>query len=282
MSASRKMVYYTINPSAKLSPFVRFFWVLESNEPSYTHRSMADVCAEMIFHYNGQFEELGNETSEMSSITGMQGPSNTIRRFQIQRTFGMFGVYLYPFAIPVFFDLPATELSNQLPDLISLLGSEGAALEEKIMLAESNTARINIVTSFLERRLEKSQKKQHPVISAIAFMIHSKRATTVEKVANQYFISQRQFERKFKEYSGLTPKLFSRIVRFHAACEHFGDYTKSLTRIAYECGYYDQSHFIHDFKEFSGHHPKLYFSGHAEGTEWKSNYLPQIPQIITD
>lgn len=44
---------------------------------------------------------------------------------------------------------------------------------------------------------------------------------------------------------------------------------KSLTDIAYDCGYYDQSHFINDFKEFSGYHPSQYFSGQTEGTTWK-------------
>jgi AraC-like DNA-binding protein len=230
---------------------------------------MADVCAEMVFHYNGQFEELVHGKTEISSLTSMQGPSNKVRRFKIGKPFGIFGVYLYPYSIPVFFNIPATELSNQMPDLITLMGKEGAVLEEQIMLAADNTMRVKIITQFLEQRLEKFQK-QHPVLSSIRFIIQSKGLVTVEKIADQYFISQRQFERKFKEFSGLTPKLFSRIVRFHAACQHFGNCEKSLTQIAYECGYYDQSHFIHDFKEFSGHHPKLYFSGHAEGTEWRT------------
>ena len=263
------MTYYTINPPATLSKFVRYFWVLESESPSYIHRSMADACAEMIFHYSGQFKELKNEGAEMSARAAMQGPSNVVRRFEIQRTFGMFGVYLYPYAIPALFDIPAAEVSNQIPDLLAVFGKEGEALEERMMLADTNAARIEIIVSFLEKRVRKAQLKQHPVFSAIADIIHSNGLATIEKVADQYFISQRQFERKFKEYAGLTPKLFSRIVRFQAACRLFGAQQRSLTGIGYECGYYDQSHFIHDFREFSGYHPKLYFSGHAEGTEWR-------------
>ena len=264
------MTYYTIPSSPKLSRFVRCFWVLESNGPSYIHRSMADVCAEMVFHYNGQFDELVNEDSEVCSLTAMQGPSSQIRRFRINKSFGMFGVYLYPYSIPVFFNIPATELSNQMPDLISLMGNEGAMLEERIMLAKDNRERVKIITEFLEGKLGK-YKEQHAVFSSIQFIIQSRGLTRVDEVADRYFVSTRQFERKFKEYSGLTPKLFSRIVRFHTACQQFGESKKSLTDIAYECGYYDQSHFIHDFKEFSGHHPKSYFSGHAEGTEWRGS-----------
>src|SRR5688572_31752113 len=98
-----QMKYYTIQPSAKLAGFVRFFWVLESDDPSYTHRSMADVCAEMVFHYKGRFDELIDGKCESSTLSAVQGPSTRIRRFGINRTFGIFGVYLYPYSIPTFF-----------------------------------------------------------------------------------------------------------------------------------------------------------------------------------
>jgi AraC-like DNA-binding protein len=264
------MKYYTFPPSEVLTKFVRFFWVLESDNPTYTHRSMADICPEMVFHYDGQFNDLKeNGKTEFSCISAIQGPSTQIRRFKIDRAFGMFGVYLYPYAIPFLFGIPATELNNQMLDLITLMGKEGAELEERIMLAIDNHDRVNIISEFLEHRLQKHPQNAHAVISSINYMIQSKGLIKIEQVANQYFISERQFERKFKEFSGFTPKLFSRIVRFHSACRLFGDPTRPMTGIAYDCGYYDQSHFIHDFKEFSGHHPKHYFSGKAEGTEWR-------------
>jgi hypothetical protein len=50
------MNYYTVPPSASLADHVRFFWVLES-DASYTHHGMADGCAEMVFHYNGVYDE---------------------------------------------------------------------------------------------------------------------------------------------------------------------------------------------------------------------------------
>src|SRR3989337_1032984 len=136
------MTYYTIPPSAKLANFVRCFWVLESDGPSYVHRSMADVCAELVFHYNGQFKELSAGKSELTTLTAMQGPSYQVRRFKIESAFGMFGVYLYPYSIPMFLKMPATELSNQMPDLTSLLGPAGAALEERMMLAACNETRM--------------------------------------------------------------------------------------------------------------------------------------------
>jgi AraC-like DNA-binding protein len=85
----------------------------------------------------------------------------------------------------------------------------------------------------------------------------------IRELSTQYFLSQKQFERKFKEHSGFMPKLYARIVRFETALSGYSR-NRSLTEVGYESGYYDQSHFIHDFKKFSGHHPRSYFAAIPE------------------
>ncbi|QMU27412.1 helix-turn-helix transcriptional regulator [Adhaeribacter radiodurans] len=260
------MLYYTLPPSPELSPYVRFFWVLESeasvNQP-YVHRSMADGCAELIFHYRGQFTELvGADKTEKSFMAGLHGPAQTFRRFAIQQSFGIFGVYLYPFALTQFFSIPAVEVRNQMPHLSSLLGREGSNLEDKIMTAPDNSTRWQLLSQFLLKKLINNRFKQPPpVFATIQSIIQNKGILSVNQLAEQTCLSTRQFERAFKSYSGFSPKLFSRIIRFQAALNEYGNQQKSLTEISYTCGYYDQSHFIHDFKEFSGHHPRVYFSG---------------------
>jgi len=267
------MKYFTIKPPERLAAYVRYFWVLEgeaSADKHYIHRSMADGCAELIFHYNGIFDEMMNDNAAGQSFSsGLAGPSQRFRRFLIKQNFGIFGVYLYPFAVSQLFSLPGTDVRNQMIDLRSLLGVEANALEEKVMLATDNDRRLKIVAEFLERKLTKVKKQPPGVFESIKYIIQTNGVTTIEELAKQSFLSTRQFERNFKQFSGFNPKLFSRIIRFQAVLDKYGDKEKSLTEIAYECGYYDQSHFIQDFKEFSGHNPKEYFSGKAEATEWR-------------
>ncbi len=107
------------------------------------------------------------------------------------------------------------------------------------------------------------------MFDCIQNIILNKGTIQVNAMAKKYYLSERQFERQFQEFSGFNPKKFSRIVRFQSAMSQYGNMVKSLTDIALDCGYYDQSHFIHDFKEFSGHHPKKYFSGNSEATKWR-------------
>jgi AraC-like DNA-binding protein len=252
-----------------LANYVRFFWVLESDEP-YTHHNTADGCAEILFHYNGLFDEIRSTGELKKSITsGIQGPSQYFKRFTINKSFGMFGVYLYPFAVKQLFYLPATFLANELPDLKTVLGNEGAILEEKMMLADDTSQRVNIISEFLGKKLSKNKTVLHPVFGAINHVIHSKGSVRVEELSSQYCLSIRQFERKFKELAGFSPKLYTRIIRFQSAANEYCNKNKSLTNIAYDCGYYDQSHFINEFKEFSGLHPKAYFSGTTDATVWK-------------
>ncbi|WP_439582690.1 AraC family transcriptional regulator [Dyadobacter bucti] len=267
------MKYYTLPPSPRLAKFVKAFWVLEHDVQSgmpYIHRTLADGFAELVFHYKGRFDEIISADQTTSSFSsGIHGQSQTFRRFIIQEDFGIFGVYLYPFAIPALLGIPADEVTNEMPDLHALLGNKGKELEDKMMLAADHVARVEIISSFLEACLVKNRAYEPAVFSVINHIIENKGLTNVRDLAAQNFLSTRQFERKFKAFSGFSPKLFSRITRFQSALGAYGRLDKSLTEIAYECGYYDQSHFIHDFKAFSGQHPRFYFSGKAEGTEYR-------------
>jgi AraC-like DNA-binding protein len=253
--------------------YVRYFWVLEgeaSVSKPYIHRSMADGCAELIFHYSGIFDELiKNCSTEKSFSSGLAGQSQQFRRFLIKQNFGMFGVYLYPFAVTQLFSFPGGDVKNQMVDLRSLIGIEADELEEKMFLATDDKSRLKVVVNFLERKLATPKKQPPGVFEAIKYVIQSNGTTKVEELARQNFRSTKQFERNFKYYSGFNPKLFSRIIRFQNALSEYNNKGKSLTEIAYRCGYYDQSHFIQDFKEFSGFNPKEYFSGKTEATDWR-------------
>jgi AraC-like DNA-binding protein len=263
------MNYYTIPPPAGLSPYVRFFWVLEGNEP-YTHRSMADVCSELVFHYKGVFDELLTGNGKTRSFTaGITGPARGISRFEIEQPFGIFGVYLWPGALQPLLGIPAEALTNQAPGLAATGIPALTELEEQVMNAVNNLQRAEILTRFFERRLRQYEWPEIPAMAAVQEIFSNGGVVSVSRLYRQYYISERQFERQFKKHTGLTPRLFARIVRFHRAMSFYGRTDVSLTCIAHECGYYDQPHFIHDFKSFSGHLPGAFFSGMAEGTEWR-------------
>ena len=104
---------------------------------------------------------------------------------------------------------------------------------------------------------------QKDIAGAVRTILTQKGLVNIRDLSEQYFRSHRQFERKFKEHTGFTAKTFSRIVRFNSLMQRQLNTQSSLTQIALEFGYYDQSHFINDFRAFSGYSPRTYFSGKA-------------------
>lgn len=227
---------------------------------------MADGCAELVFHYRGVFSAAGQV--QPSSV--LQGQSSCFSRYETTSDFGIFGAYLYPFAIPKLLGIPAYELTNLSIGLADILGNDSAMLEERMMAAKNNVDRFNVLSGFLMNKLATNYNEINYVYAAVHEMINSETVPRVEKLSGKYCLSARQFERNFKALSGFPPKMYHRITRFNKAMAMYGQLGKTLTDIAYECGYYDQSHFIHDFKAFSGYHPGVFFSGHAEGTEYRN------------
>ena len=230
---------------------------------------MADGCVEIVFHYRAGFDEIdAGGNASYSPVSSIQAQSTVFRRFSTRSSFGIFGAYLYPYAIPRLFGYPATDFTNISPDLDSVFGVEGKMLEEQMVTAADSRERVEIASRFLETKLRLSVRDLPPIHHAINSIIDASGDVRISALAHEHSLSTRQFERKFKEYAGLNPKLYARVVRFQAATQHKLSGHQDLTEIAYACGYYDQSHFINDFRQFSGYTPKEYFWTPAEGTQY--------------
>lgn len=262
------MRYFSFPPPLALAPYIRFFWVLESDFPgSYVHRTLASGCPEIVFHYSGRFSEvLPSGDTAPSFLSGITGQTTCYNRYAITGDFGIFGVFLYPFAVPALFGVPASAISSQSVSLGDLCGAPGEAVSSAVLSAPDNATRYALLSSFFCARL---RHLDSPVLFAVRSLVDSNGRADLGYLSDQCFRSRRQFERLFLGHAGFSPRLFARLCRFHGALERYGDSSMSLTGLAYELGYYDQSHFIHEFKEFSGHHPRAYFSGRAEAAQWK-------------
>ena len=266
------MLYEVFQPPPRLAPYVRFFWVLEAEvEPGgqFVQRTLADGCVEIVFHYRTTFDEIAADGSaELSPFSNIQAQSTAHRRFAARGSFGIFGTYLYPFAIPRLFGRSAAEFTNASPDLRSAFGREADPLNDRIAEAANNAERVRVMGEYLTGKLDRSPRELPIVHRAVRDIIAAGGTEPVGSLAARYGISKRQFERLFKDVAGLAPKLYSRVARFQAAARQRAAGVRDLAEIAHACGYYDQSHFINDFREFSGFTPGEYFLNDAEGTQY--------------
>lgn len=161
-----------------------------------------------------------------------------------------------PGALNRLLGIPMTEfLQVEAFDARDILGKEIYSLNEQLKNAASYDAMKDCIDAFLLQRLHKVKEPQ-PIDQSLTTLVKGGGLITIDRLANEACLSNRQFERKFKERTGFSPKFFSRLVRFSNAWQlKENDPGISWTKIAYECGYFDQMHLVKDFKEFAGSNP---------------------------
>jgi AraC-like DNA-binding protein len=138
-----------------------------------------------------------------------------------------------------------------------VFGNEMQRLNEQLQEALDFDSIKNVVEQFLVQYLQKI-KPVLPFDQAMLQLMKYDGNLPIEKIASQSCLSLRQFERVCKQRIGIPPKLFARIIRFSKAYRMRENLpSKTWTSIAHECGYFDQMHFIRDFKEFAGVAPGI-------------------------
>ena len=162
-----------------------------------------------------------------------------------------FTIHFQPTGFYRLFHIPLPELTNLTPDAVDVVGPEIMILHEQLHQAGSLQAMVRVAETFLLQKLSTGQPF-HPVQTAAAAILNRHGQMSLAALVSSSNVSLRQFERTFTEQVGVPPKLFSRIVRFtHALERKHGEPHRSWTDIAYETGYYDQMHLIHDCKPFT-------------------------------
>lgn len=247
------MSLITIAPCEELSDFVSHFWAaawtVQSLEASSTYYMTANSLTEIAFAFRG---------SDLV-FSSVQGHTHRHGQFPAGGFYRMFGVSLYSHSIPFLFHMPASELNGHFFSLETLLGTDGKTLVEKIALARSTPDRIRILSDHFVSQPRKQRIGDSLIKQATQFIRQRLGNVNIEALSDHFCLSQKQFERRFKAASGFNPKLFSRIVRFETVLNNYSNYT-NLTEAAYATGYYDQAHFINDFKTFAGYSPNKFLA----------------------
>ena len=252
------MSYQIIKPCEELKGFVSHFWASSWNnigKQGSTYFSTANIQTELAFAF---YTLPGNRRPELLFST-ILGHTEMFRQFPMNGNLDMFGVSLFSHAVPCFFDVYTPELTNQVVSLDDLLGDKGKAINEKMTNAITVQKRVEIISRYFKMQLIKGRFEDPIIINAIKQIRKSQGITNITELASEFCLSGKQFERRFAEYSGFNPKLYARIIRFEAALWNRRKYS-TLTQLAHDYGYYDQAHFIHDFKMFSGFSPNKFFS----------------------
>lgn len=256
------MYYREITPRPELRAYIKCFWILEDplNAASSVERIVPDGRMELIFHYGSPFERVNDESASVQTpgiVTGQIRKPLVIRP---TGPIGMLAVRFYPFGFSSLFTIPSNELAHSLYGLEEVLGKKGAELQEKVLNSSTNNKRIHILENFFLELLAARGDYDFRIHRVTRKIYELRGVFRIEDLAQEFNISPRQLERLFQQKVGLSPNVFGRLIRFQSAVGmKLNNLTLSLTDLSHAAGYYDQSHFIKDFKDFSGLSPRQYF-----------------------
>lgn len=258
------MFYREIQPSPPLRNYIRFYWNLEAEKiPGNTfskERIFPDGCTELIIHYGDSFCRFEGEQSILQGHCFVVGQISKFIEVAPTGKTGLLAIRFLPQGIRPFLPCTSRELTDGTFSLSLLFGRKGRELEEKVLYARDNMERIALLETFLLSRLT-GNNLPDPLVSASVNYIYQKQGNLkIADLTTAFRISERQLERRFSDAVGLSPKLFSRIIRLQQVFRHAEQgKNHNLTELAYACGYYDQAHFIREFRSFTGQNPGLYF-----------------------
>jgi AraC-like DNA-binding protein len=267
------MTYLTFEPQPDLAALVKCYWTLEVPAQQDVERQLIvpDGCIEMAFILGDDIMRYISEDEFVLQPRAMVLGQIT-RQFYIKPTGAVdsFAVRFYPYGFASFARVDINTLSNTETPLSALFGEEASRLlVQRIVRANNTKARIGIVESFLIDRMGEKETIDTIVHEAIEAMLETKSTGAIQNILKENASSRRRLEREFRQKIGVSPKQLSKVIRLQAALKMvLNRQSQSLTKIAYESKYYDQAHFIRDFKEFTGTTPRKFLG--AEGMSLSS------------
>lgn len=243
----------SIAPSAELRPFVRRFLVVE-NSARRTNTLLPDVGVIAGFRFQGESAHDGSKALR-AVVTGLRDQPRTLTHAAGSAT--MLAVFT-PSGAAHFVREPLGELFNStMPLDAEVRQSQLQVLEEQLAGAAGHLARAKALEQFLLSRMVE-READRTVAMAVACIRESQGRVRIDDLAQRAGLSQSALERRFLREIGTSPKKLASIVRLRNAVR-LRMQGSTLTEAAYGAGYSDQSHFIREFRRFSGSAPEEFF-----------------------
>ncbi len=241
-------------PAERLKPYIKYF-VVSENEFENEYKVFPSSGLVIGFQYKGQLATINNSIENKLNSAGITGITDGYKIFKNVADTGTILVYFTEIGFTHFASHPANELFNLSLSLDDIFDkSDVDEVEEKLTIATADKQRIKIIEQFLVSQL-KDIKTDKLIVEAVKLIYQTNGTIRIKELNEKLFISQSPFEKRFRKVVGTTAKKFASIVRFNTVLDNLSN-TKSLTEICYENNFFDQAHFIKDFKQFTGDTPE--------------------------
>jgi len=250
-------------PNEDLKEFVMCYWTLDfpREDTPQINTIVPDGTMKLIFHYGDLYwHHPENSTRFLQPRCFLIGQLTRPYVVEPKGDTGTFVVRFHPNGFLPFATMPIKEMENKPIPLEQLYGQKGSELEESILNANTTAERISIIEEFLLDYLTDLKTIDKIVKSIVDTIVTANGQISVADISKKNHIHRRQLARKFSSAIGLSPKQLSKTIRLQTTLKRLlTEERLKFTDLAYENEYFDQSHFIKDFKEFTGVSPKEFY-----------------------
>lgn len=247
-------------PSPHITHIVKHYLVLKAGGPGDSvHRLFADGNTGIVFNLAATTLKISNDAAATHSCW-LYGQLNNFRDLSFNGSIDWLIVVLQPYGAYHLWNVPATELNDCFLPAQEVLGRAAAYMADRLKQAASIFDRIGLLNAWLLRISEKSKQPDALVLQAVKQIRAGEGSLPVHVLLKRLQVNERTMERKFKQHTGITPKQYSGIVRMNTSARKLKQFQhkESLTAIAYDNDYFDQAHFIKDFRKHTGITPWQY------------------------
>ena len=241
------LFYKEYEPCNELQSLVYCFWELKTSRPitdTYLYNIVTDGCTDLMFD------------CKSSGLPILIGASYKAYQSAISRDIHYFGIKFFPGCLRFFIDIPLHEIAGKLLKAKNILKKDISDLSLQIFEQTTIEERIKKAESFLLQQLQYNQTNIHPAFQQALYtiLVNKGNINSLNEISKD--ITGRHLRRLFLQYIGFCPKLFSRIIRFQNVLSVILQQNQPLYKFVFnDYGFFDQSHFIREFKEFYGSTP---------------------------
>ncbi|MCP4213836.1 MAG: AraC family transcriptional regulator, partial [bacterium] len=265
-TAADKMKYQIKTPCKRLAPYVKYYWLMESENIRHRERVLPTGEIQMLFHFKNPFREFlpgGRCLPQPQSV--VCGQTTSFKDVETAASCSVIGVTLFPYAAGALLPVPLHEITDHIthPADFSPAYSE---LEDQLMECNCPEHGIQLVENHLVRQLPATPGKYFNILFAsiqrIQRIPHSGGQAGVMDILKELGIPERRFQRIFRSHIGISPRQYMEITKFNHA-RSLMESSLNLTKIAFQAGYYDQPQLNRAFKKYAGLSPGTYRSMHC-------------------
>ena len=253
------MSFQRFAPDKQLEQLIESYWIVKDDDTRPRQQKIVpDGFTEIIFHLGDAYRiRLYNEW-ELQSESLLAGQIR--KHFFLENTgrSDIVGIKLKPTALTHLFGLDMHQFTDKVVDLSPVLGNHFSETSNRLRESNDFVEKVSFLNTHFKKLLSENPFRVTAADRAVGIILSNHGMLPVSAISRSAGVGERQLENLFKKYIGLSPKFFTRVIRFSYIFTLIQENKQNWSGIAYDASFFDQSHFIRNFKDFTGENPSDY------------------------